>query len=95
MSTRRPLVALAGNPNTGKTTLFNRLTGAQQKVGNYAGVTVERVSGVLQVAGGQEVELLDVPGTYSLAAKSKEEELALKCLAGIGGEPPPTPTKEA
>ena len=89
MSTRRPLVALAGNPNTGKTTLFNRLTGAQQKVGNYAGVTVERVSGVLQVAGGQEIELLDVPGTYSLAAKSKEEELALKSLAGIGGEPAP------
>jgi len=89
VNTRRPLVALAGNPNTGKTTLFNRLTGAQQKVGNYAGVTVERVSGLLQVAGGHEIELLDVPGTYSLAAKSKEEELALKCLAGIGGEPAP------
>lgn len=86
---RRPLVALAGNPNTGKTTLFNRLTGSQQKVGNYAGVTVERVSGSWRGPGGRELELVDVPGTASLAAKSKEEELALRSLAGVGGEPAP------
>lgn len=86
---RRPLVALAGNPNTGKTTLFNRLTGAQQKVGNYAGVTVERVSGVWNVPGGRSIELLDVPGTASLSAKSKEEELALRTLVGLGDETAP------
>lgn len=83
---QRPLVALAGNPNTGKTTLFNRLTRSQQKVGNYAGVTVERVSGTWNLPGLPALELVDVPGTASLSAKSKEEELALRTLVGIGGE---------
>jgi ferrous iron transport protein B len=86
---RRPLVALAGNPNTGKTTLFNRLTGLRQKVGNYAGVTVERVAGECALPGGTKVQLLDVPGAYSLAARSREEELALQCVAGVAGEPRP------
>lgn len=86
---RRPLVALAGNPNTGKTTLFNRLTGLRQKVGNYAGVTVERVAGECALPDGAKVQLLDVPGAYSLAARSREEELALQCVAGVAGEPRP------
>jgi ferrous iron transport protein B len=83
---RRPLVALAGNPNTGKTTLFNRLTGLRQKVGNYAGVTVERVAGEVVLPGGVAAQLLDVPGAYSLAARSREEELALQGVAGVAGE---------
>ncbi len=67
--------ALAGNPNSGKTSLFNALTGARQHVGNYAGVTVEKVTGLCRA--GQEVfELIDLPGTYSLTAYSTEERVA-------------------
>lgn len=77
-----PLVALAGNPNTGKTTLFNALTGARAKVGNYPGVTVDRRSGRLETSRGA-VELLDIPGSYSLVARSGEEQIAIACLAGI------------
>ena len=79
----RRLVAIAGNPNTGKTTLFNRLTGSDYKVGNYPGVTVERHSGSLVLPRGDHVELIDVPGAYSLSARSKEEELALRTVSGI------------
>ena len=60
-----PLLALVGNPNCGKTALFNRLTGSQQKVANYAGVTVERKEGRLLSAAGRALRLLDLPGTYS------------------------------
>ncbi|MFO1011327.1 MAG: ferrous iron transport protein B [Planctomycetota bacterium] len=83
-STKRalPLVAIAGNPNTGKTTLFNRLTGANLKVGNYPGITVEKHSGRL-VLGAREVELFDIPGAYSLSARSREEEIAIQAVAGI------------
>lgn len=82
-------VALVGNPNTGKTTLFNRLTGARQKIGNYPGVTVERKSGSWQFAG-RRVELVDLPGAYSLAAASPDERVALDFLTGhLGGETPP------
>jgi small GTP-binding protein len=70
-------VALAGNPNTGKTTLFNRLTGSNAKVGNYPGVTVERQEGTLELPRAGRIELLDVPGTYSLSARSAEEQLAI------------------
>jgi ferrous iron transport protein B len=80
-----PLVAVAGNPNTGKTTLFNALTGARAKVGNYPGVTVERRTATLPTARGP-VELVDVPGCYSLLARTGEEQIALEALAGIGGE---------
>jgi ferrous iron transport protein B len=57
-----PLVALVGNPNAGKSALFNALTGARQKVGNYPGVTVERHSGRLQLPDGRPAELIDLPG---------------------------------
>jgi ferrous iron transport protein B len=78
---------MAGNPNTGKTSVFNRLTGSQGRVGNYAGVTVELLSGTLDLRqhGAGAVELLDVPGTYSLVARSKEEEVAISCLLGLHG----------
>ena len=59
-------VALLGNPNCGKTTLFNLLTGSHQKVANYAGVTVERKEGTLVTPGGRRVQVLDLPGAYSL-----------------------------
>ncbi len=79
-------VALIGNPNTGKTTLFNALTGLSQRVGNYPGVTVERKSGRLSSG----AEIIDLPGTYSLAPKSPDELVVLKALLGeIPDEPVP------
>jgi ferrous iron transport protein B len=79
---RAPLVVVAGNPNTGKTTLFNRLTGLDLKVGNYPGVTVDRHTGKLRLASGP-VRLTDVPGTYSLSARSAEEQIAINALCGL------------
>jgi len=76
-------VAIAGNPNSGKTTLFNRLTGANAKVGNYPGVTVERREGACGLPGGREVVMLDIPGTYSLSARSGEEQIAITAIAGL------------
>lgn len=76
-------IALIGNPNTGKSTLFNALTGLRQKVGNYSGVTVERVEGRYQSESGRQVTVLDLPGTYSLSATSPDEEIALSVLLGI------------
>ncbi|MDB4952333.1 MAG: ferrous iron transport protein [Gemmatimonadetes bacterium] len=75
-------VALIGNPNTGKSTLFNALTGMRQRVGNYSGVTVERVEGRYRDAAGNPVVVLDLPGTYSLSAASPDEEIALGVLLG-------------
>jgi ferrous iron transport protein B len=86
---KRPLVVVAGNPNTGKTTVFNRLTGADQKVANYPGVTVERHTGTLALQGLGVIDVLDVPGTYSLSARSREEELAIQTVAGIAPFDPP------
>ncbi len=77
----RPLAVLTGNPNSGKTTLFNALTGLRQKVGNYAGVTVERKTGVFET-NGAEWNLIDLPGAYSLTARSPEEMIARKVLCG-------------
>ena len=82
MASGRKLVALIGNPNTGKTTLFNALTGLTQHSGNYPGVTVERKSGHLTLPDGQAAELLDLPGTYSLAARSPDEMIAVDILLG-------------
>src|SRR4249920_425628 len=82
-STPRTLtVALAGNPNTGKTTLFNSLTGLRQHVGNYPGVTVEIKSGDAEIAG-VKTTLVDVPGCYSLAPRSLDELLAVELLMGL------------
>jgi ferrous iron transport protein B len=76
-------IVIAGNPNTGKSTLFNQLTGGSARVGNYPGITVERSHGRLTLPGGGEVEVLDSPGTYSLVARSPEEELSLEAIAGL------------
>jgi ferrous iron transport protein B len=75
-------IALIGNPNTGKTSLFNTLTGMRQRVGNYSGVTVEKKTGIWTLPLGQEVELIDLPGTYSLSAASLDERVAVDVLAG-------------
>ncbi len=84
-----PLIALVGNPNAGKTTLFNSLTGSFQKVGNYAGVTVEKVSAVLNLPSGP-IECIDVPGLYSLKAVSEDEHVALQVVQGTSpGIPKP------
>ncbi len=74
------VVALAGNPNCGKTTLFNALTGARHHVGNWPGVTVERRSGTFE-CDGVDLEVVDLPGTYSLAARSEDERVAAQALA--------------
>ena len=76
-----PVVVTMGNPNTGKSTLFNLLTGLRQKVSNFPGVTVEQVSGSATLIS-REVQLVDVPGTYSLAAHSPDEMIAVDVLCG-------------
>jgi len=80
----RPLVALVGNPNTGKSTIFNRLTGLRQHIANYPGITVEKKSGLLR-AGGIEMDLLDLPGCYSLTAVSNDERVVMDVLGGRRG----------
>ncbi|WP_174285618.1 ferrous iron transporter B [Sphingomonas bacterium] len=77
-----PLVAMVGNPNAGKSALFNALTGARQKVGNYPGVTVERHSGRLVLDDGRPVELVDLPGAYSLEPSSPDERVTRDVLTG-------------
>src|ERR1043165_5238268 len=74
--------ALVGTPNSGKTALFNALTGSRQKVANYPGVTVERKAGVFQTASGHTVSLLDLPGTYSLRGRSPDEEITRDVVLG-------------
>jgi ferrous iron transport protein B len=75
-------VALVGNPNCGKTALFNRLTGARQKVANYAGVTVERKVGIAKLDAQHSVAIIDLPGTYSLAPATLDEQVTLDVLQG-------------
>ena len=77
-----PLLALVGNPNCGKTALFNRLTGSRQKVGNYAGVTVERKEGQFSSPAGRALRLLDLPGAYSLNPRSPDESVTVDVLRG-------------
>jgi len=74
-------VALVGNPNTGKSTLFNRLTGLNQKIGNFPGVTVDKKTGFTKLADGKDVEIIDLPGTYSLYPKSNDESIVFQVLA--------------
>ena len=78
----RPLIAVLGCPNTGKSTVFNRLTGLRQKTGNYPGVTVERITGVARLEQ-REVALVDLPGTYSLAADGPESGITLDVVLGM------------
>jgi ferrous iron transport protein B len=73
-------IALVGNPNCGKTSLFNALTGLNQKVGNYPGVTVDKRSGRFSTASGKNFELIDLPGTYSLSSNSLDEEVVQRIL---------------
>ncbi len=75
-------VAVVGPPNSGKTTLFNRLTGLRQKVGNFPGVTVEHHTGYIKDTSGNEVALIDLPGVYSLSPKSEDEKVAVDVLLG-------------
>jgi ferrous iron transport protein B len=77
-----PLVALVGNPNCGKTALFNRLTGARQKVANYAGVTVERKEGTFASPTGRQWRVLDLPGAYSLIATTPDEAITRDVIIG-------------
>ena len=78
---KEPLIALVGNPNSGKTSLFNLLTGGKQKVANYAGVTVERKEGKL-VFGDKVLRILDLPGVYSLYPRSLDEQITCNVLLG-------------
>ena len=77
-----PVVALVGNPNCGKTALFNALTGGRQKVANYPGVTVEKKVGLLTTPAGRTVRVVDLPGTYSLRARSPDEEVTRDVVLG-------------
>lgn len=79
----RPLVALLGNPNTGKSTIFNRLTGMRQRIANYPGITFDAKLGTMTLKS-SEVDLLDLPGAYSLAATSPDEEVVIDVLTGHG-----------
>jgi ferrous iron transport protein B len=84
-SLHRPTAALVGNPNTGKTTLFNALSGLRQRVGNYPGVTVETKKGQM-TCGGQLFDVIDLPGTYSLAPRSPDEMVAVDVVLGCQKE---------
>ncbi len=82
MTEMTPLIALAGNPNAGKSALFNALTGARQKIANYPGVTVERKSGHFALPDGRPAELIDLPGSYSLDPGSPDEEVTRNVITG-------------
>ena len=74
-------IALVGNPNTGKSTLFNLLTGLNQRIGNFPGITVDKKTGYCRLAADKEAEIIDLPGTYSLYPKSKDESIVFQVLA--------------
>src|SRR5580700_3958355 len=81
-------VAVIGPPNSGKTTLFNRLTGLHQKVANFPGVTVEQHTGIATLADGRTVRLIDLPGVYSLSPRSEDEQVAHDVLTGQRADTP-------
>jgi ferrous iron transport protein B len=81
-------IALAGNPNSGKTTLFNALTGLRQKVANYPGVTVEKKTGRCKLPDGSWAQIVDLPGTYSLISRSPDELVAMEVLRGLRSDVP-------
>jgi len=85
---RTKTVVLVGNPNTGKSTIFNGLTGFRQRVGNYPGVTVERRAGLLRQEGREPIDIVDLPGAYSLAAHAEDEAIVVDALHGADGQPP-------
>src|SRR5437762_2059382 len=85
-------LALAGNPNSGKTTIFNALTGLRQKVANYPGVTVEKKTGRCHLPDGRWASIIDLPGTYSLISRSPDEQVAMEVLRGLR---PDTPAPDA
>jgi len=82
ISTRRHIVAIVGPPNSGKSTLFNRLTGLRQKVANFPGVTVEHRMGKVKVESGREVFAIDLPGVYSLEPRTEDERVTHDVLLG-------------
>src|SRR5690606_35101540 len=75
-----PKVALLGNPNSGKSSLFNHLTGLKQKIGNFPGVTVDKKYGICKLTEGMSAEIIDLPGTYSLYPKSLDEQVVFDFL---------------
>lgn len=79
-------VALLGNPNTGKTSVFNALTGLRQKVGNYPGITVEKKVGVSKLGDGTKAQIIDLPGTYSINATSMDEQVVYELLTNMDGK---------
>ncbi len=83
------VVAILGNPNAGKSTLFNQLTGLRQKVGNYPGVTVEKKTGSVTLPSGRRAEVIDLPGSYSLQPTSPDETIVRDVLLGLQTDTPP------
>src|SRR5450432_2033199 len=81
-------IALAGNPNSGKTTIFNALTGLRQKVANYPGVTIEKKVGRCKLPDGRWTQIVDLPGTYSLISRSPDEQIAMQVLRGLRADTP-------
>src|SRR3954451_13953290 len=78
----QPTIALAGNPNSGKTTIFNALTGLHQKVANYPGVTVEKKTGRRKLPDGRWIDIIDLPRTYALISRSPDQLVAMEVLRG-------------
>ena len=88
-STGLAQVVMAGNPNTGKTTLFNQLTGGNARVGNYPGITVEQHRSQVALPDLSRCEIVDCPGTYSLSVRSEDEFITLGAVAGLPPHPAP------